>query len=137
MTLVLTEEGFKNLPCLRPNANVKMIGIHHHRGLSGGPFTIETGEGHFRVPRVLIPLVKRAFQSLEHYDGPEEGAVNEVLRRIAECRVGGDGDLAAIVGGIVDEAVAELRSRVVEAARARSDDRAGLVAEAMRAMAGA
>ena len=135
MALVLSEEGFKSLPCLRPDASVKLIGLHHHRNLSGAPFTIQTADGHFKVPRVLMPLAKRAFQSLEHYDGPDEGAVSEVLRKVAECKVEAGDELAAFIGTIVDEALVELRSRVVEAARAQSGDRAVLVAEAMRVLA--
>lgn len=138
---MFTEEQFKNLPSLRPDAHIKLVGLHQHQALSGCPHSIETSDGHFRVPRVLVPLVKRAMQELGCYDGPDQGPVNEVLRRIAD---GGRAeredlgcDIAAAVHGIVGEAVAELKSRVVEAARLHSgDQRAALVAEAVRALAG-
>lgn len=130
MALVLTDEGFKNLPCLKPDAKISLVGLHLHKNLHGSPFTVQTKDGHFRLPKVLLPLARRAFLSVEYYDGSGEGAVNDVLRRVAEHRV----DLSAFVGSIVDEALAELQSRVVDAAHARSVDRAALVEEAIRAL---
>ena len=139
---MFTEEQFKALPCLRTDARIKLVGIHLHRSLAGSPFTIECSGGHFRVPRVLVPLAKKAIEGLPCYDGPDEGAVNELLRRVAECDPRAEpsdapcDDLAAAISGIVDEAGAELRARVVEAARAQPVDRAALVTEAMRILAG-
>ena len=72
---------------------------------------------------------------MEHYDGPDDGAVNEVLRRVADFKIEAESeDLTAFMTGIVDEAMAELRSRVADAAR-QSGCRAALVSEAMRVLA--
>jgi hypothetical protein len=133
----ISEEQFKTMPSLRADARVRMVAIHQHPKLSGSPLTIETSEGHFKVPRVLLPLAKRAYDALVEYEGPDEGCLNELLRGIADRpnRERGRDDLAGAVQGIVDEAVAALKSRVVEAARGACD-RAGLLDEAMRAMIG-
>jgi hypothetical protein len=133
--LPLSEEQFKTLPTLRADAQVRLVGIHQHPALASCPFTIETTDGHFKAPRVLVPLTKRAYDALVDYDGPDEGCINELLRKIAEHEAPKGDGLAGAVQGIVDEAVAALKSRVAEAARG-SCNRAELVDEAMRAMIG-
>ena len=140
---MLSEEQYTSLGCLKPDARIRLVGLHRHGALPGCPYTIETSGGHFRVPRVLVSLVKKSIHGLSNYDGPCEGAVNELLRKIAECGPKADppdvacDDLTATIGGIVEEAANELRARVLEAAAAHPDDRAALVAEAMKVLSGA
>lgn len=131
--LPLSEEQFKALATLRADAQVRLVGIHQHPALPSCPFTIETADGHFKAPRVLVPLTKRAYDALADYDGPDEGCINELLRRIAEHKAPKGDGLAGAVQDIVDEAVAALKSRVAEAAKG-SCDRAVLVEEAVRAI---
>lgn len=131
----MDDATFQALPSLRPDSHVKLIGIHCQANVTGAPYTIECPQGHFKVPRVLVPLCKRAFEALdEHYEGPDEGPLNIVLRAVAD-REGPKDDIDAMIDKVLDEALAGLKKRILEAAK-KLDGRAILVAEAVKVLAG-
>ena len=128
----MLEKEYRALPCLRPEARIKIVAFHKHRDIEGAPLTIQTPEGHFRVPRVLTVLANKAFDALgDGFSGPDEGHVNELLKILAS---GARDEVAVLVDALVEEALGVLKERISDAVE-RLDGRGLLLGAVVQALA--
>jgi hypothetical protein len=132
---MLSEEQLKALPCLRADSVVKLLGVHCHQTLAGKPFTAETDQGHFRLPRAMWPLARRALEAAGDYDGPDEGPLLQLLQSVAEAApVEGDG-FHHLAEKLADECFSKIKHMTVEAVKKRLESgRAALLSEAVRGL---
>lgn len=153
-----SEEEYRQLPGLRAETRVSLVCLHLHKSLPNEPVSVETDEGHFRVPKTLWPLARRALETLtaREFQGSTEGPIGQVLRRVAESGAEsrpseasetpsppekeekpnrGEGGLQVLADSLADEAFGRLRELTTAALRRRLEGgRAALVSDAVRAM---
>ena len=135
---MLSEDQLKALPCLRADSVVKLLGVHCHQALAGKPFTAETDQGHFRLPRAMWPLARRALEAAGDYEGAGEGLLGQVLLEVADAvpaEVPAQDGFHQLAEKLAGECFARLKDLTAEAVRKRLEHgRDVLLSEAVRGL---
>jgi hypothetical protein len=135
---MLTDEQLKALPTLRADSQVKLLGVHCHQSLGSKPITVETSEGHFRIPKVLWPVARRALEAAGDYEGAGEGLLGQVLLEVADAvpaEVPAQDGFHQLAEKLAGECFARLKDLTAEAVRKRLEHgRDVLLSEAVKGL---
>ena len=142
---MLTEDQLRALPTLRGDSQVKLLSIHCHQSLVSKPLTVETSEGHFKLPKALWSLARRAMEAVGEYEGPDEGPLHQVLLSVGEgapsnvvpipVREPVQDGFHQLAERLAEECFSKLKDMTGEAVRKRLESgRAALLSEAVRGL---